>query len=84
MWRDRQYALVLGTSRAKALVGSTPTFRTKFNARMRREVIRLPYKESDTGSSPVPGTKQSWRFSVIGARLKVNPYWFLTAYKTPL
>lgn len=23
---------------------------------MRREVIRLPYKESDTGSSPVPGT----------------------------
>jgi hypothetical protein len=24
---------------------------------VRREVIRLPYKESDTGSSPVPGTK---------------------------
>ena len=27
------------------------------NAELRRKVIRLPYKESDTGSSPVLGTK---------------------------
>ena len=30
---------------------------TNLEGRLRREVIRLPYKESDDGSSPSPSTK---------------------------
>ena len=40
-------------------VGSIPTRASNeyYNARLRWEVKRLPYKESDVGSSPTPGTK---------------------------